>query len=67
MFRDDSGFFNTDLYNQLFCFTGKGSINLVLKDELQRHPLNMEAPEILLSQSHTDAGSFLYFLHENGI
>lgn len=45
--------------------SGKGSINFIIKDDLQRHPLNMEAPEKLLSQCHAEAGSFLSFLHEN--
>ncbi|KAI5079280.1 hypothetical protein GOP47_0004759 [Adiantum capillus-veneris] len=45
--------------------SGKSNISFILKDELQRHPLNMEAPELLISQAHVDAASFLYFLHEN--
>ncbi|KAH7330813.1 hypothetical protein KP509_20G003400 [Ceratopteris richardii] len=45
--------------------SGKNSIGFILKEELQRHPLNMEEPETLISQAHTDAASFLCFLHEN--
>ncbi|MCO5559090.1 hypothetical protein L7F22_012682 [Adiantum nelumboides] len=46
--------------------SGKSSLGFVLKDELQRHPLNMEiTPESLISQARIDAAGFLYFLHEN--
>lgn len=56
------------LYNKRHTDVAKESgegIHLILKDHLQRHPLNMEAPESVLTQAHTEAGIFSSFLHEN--
>eukprot|EP00249_Psilotum_nudum_P017556 c26388_g1_i3 orf=233-2194(-) len=41
------------------------AISLIVKEGLRRHPLNMEEPEIILSQAHTEVGVIAAFLHEN--
>ncbi|CAM6097572.1 unnamed protein product [Calypogeia fissa] len=38
---------------------------LQVKEEFQRYPLDMEEPEIILSQAQTDSSTLLAFLHEN--
>lgn len=43
--------------------SGQGTI--VLEEKFVRYPLKMGVPEIVLSQAHTEPGSFSAFLHEN--
>lgn len=37
-----------------------------MKEEFRRCPLDMEEPEVILSQAHTEPATLLAFLHENG-